>query len=55
MHTTRYPVDVRFTHDALLALFAAAERGDIGQGGRYDRRGAAINVWSHPLICDNQH
>jgi len=32
----------------LLALFEAAERGDVDTGGRYDRRGAAINVGSHP-------
>ena len=52
MKTTRYPVDLRSTYDALLALFEAAERGDVEQGGRYDRRGAAINVWSHPWTTD---
>jgi hypothetical protein len=47
MPTTTYPVHVRSPHDALLALFEAAERGDVDKGGRYDQRGAAITVWSH--------
>ena len=47
MATTIVPVDLRYAYDELLALFAAAERGDVEQGGRYDRRGAAITVWSH--------
>jgi hypothetical protein len=52
MKTTRYPVDVRSTHDALLALFEAAEHEDVDKGGRYDQRGAAIHVWSHPWTTD---
>jgi len=52
MQTTRYPVHLSYTHDELLALFEAAERGDVDTGGRYDRRGAAINVWSHPWTTD---
>jgi hypothetical protein len=47
MQTTTYPVDLRYTHDALLTLFEAAERADVEPGGRYDRRGAAMLVWSH--------
>jgi hypothetical protein len=52
MKTTRYPVDVHSTHDELLALFEAAEREDVDKGGRYDRRGAAITVWSHAWTTD---
>jgi hypothetical protein len=52
MQTATYPVHLRYTHDELLALFEAAERGDIDKGGRYDQRGAAINVWSHAWTND---
>jgi hypothetical protein len=52
MPTTTYPVHLRYTHDELLALFEAAERGDVDKGGRYDQRGAAINVWSHAWTND---
>jgi hypothetical protein len=52
MQSTKYPVDLRYTHDALLALFEAAERAHVDKGGRYDRRGAAINVWSHAWTTD---
>jgi len=47
MATTIVPVDLRYAYDELLALFEAAERGDVDNGGRYERRGAAITVWSH--------
>jgi hypothetical protein len=52
MKTTRYPVDLRSTHDEWLALFEAAEHGDVDKDGRYDPRGAAINVWSPPWTTD---
>ena len=52
MKTTTYPVDLRSTHDEWLALFEAAERGDVDKGGRYDQRGAAVNIWSHPWTTD---
>ena len=45
-------MDLRYTRDELLALFDAAERRDVEQGGRYDRCGAAIIVWSHPWTTD---
>src|SRR5437763_700020 len=48
MKTTMHTVDLRYTHDELLALFDAAERRDVEHGGRYDRRGATLIVWSHP-------
>ena len=52
MQSTMYPVDLRYTHDELLTLFEAAEREDVEKGGRYDRRGAAIVVWSHAWTTD---
>jgi hypothetical protein len=52
MQTTMHAVDLRYTHTELLALFAAAERLDVEKGGRYDRRAAAINVWSHAWTTD---
>jgi hypothetical protein len=50
--TTEYHVDFRYTRDELLALFALANREDVEQGGRYDARSAAINIWSHSWIND---
>src|SRR6266704_2157775 len=47
METTRHKVDLRYTQRELLALFDTAEREDVEQGGRYDKRGGAITVWSH--------
>jgi hypothetical protein len=52
MQTIMHAVDLRYPHDELLALFAAAERWDVEKGGRYDRRAAAINVWSHAWTTD---
>ena len=34
METTRYPVDVRYTHAEWLTLFDAVERRDVEYGGR---------------------
>jgi hypothetical protein len=48
VQSTKYPMDLCYTYEELLALFETAERQDVDNGGRYDRRGAAINVWSHP-------
>ncbi len=50
MNTTRHKVNLRYTRQELLALFDTAEREDMEQGGRYDKRGGAINVWSHSWI-----
>ena len=55
MPSTMVPVDLRSTHDELLRLFEAAERHTVEKGGRYDRRGAAINIWSHPWTTDAPH
>jgi hypothetical protein len=35
------------TKPQLLLLFAVANQEDVEQGGRYDARSAAINIWSH--------
>ena len=47
MLTTRYPVDFAYTDQELQALFRYAYAHDVEQGGRYDARSAAINVWAH--------
>jgi hypothetical protein len=47
MVTTRYLVDFTYTRPELDALFRYAREHDVEQGGRYDARSAAINVWSH--------
>jgi hypothetical protein len=31
-------------------MWDRAERFDVDQGGRFDRRGAAVLVWSAPLV-----
>jgi hypothetical protein len=48
MDTTMHTVDLRYTHQELMALCDVASREDVDAGGRYDCRGGAINVWSHP-------
>jgi hypothetical protein len=45
--TTRHAVDLAYTRAELQALFAYARTHDVEQGGHYDARSAAINVWSH--------
>src|SRR2546426_3106093 len=47
MRTTRHPVDFPYTHQEQQALFRLAHEHDVEQGGRYDARSAAINIWSH--------
>lgn len=47
MDTTTHTVDLRYEKEELLALFELASKEDVDEGGRYDRRGGAINVWSH--------
>jgi hypothetical protein len=53
--TAAFPVAWRYTHDELLRLFQAASHGDVDKGGRYDARGAAINIWSHSWHNDATH
>jgi hypothetical protein len=48
--TTKHRVDLRYTRKQLLQLFTVANQEDVEQGGRYDARSAAINVWSHSWI-----
>lgn len=47
MLTSTYPVELGYHRDDLLALFATASQADVEDGGRYDARGAAINIWTH--------
>jgi hypothetical protein len=47
MLTTRHAVAFAYTRPELEALFRYANDHDVEQGGRYDARSAAINVWSH--------
>jgi hypothetical protein len=47
MLTTRHPVDFPYTRAELEALFRYANEHDVEQGGRYDARSAAVNIWSH--------
>jgi hypothetical protein len=47
MLTTRHPVDFAYTRPELEALFRYARAHDVEQGGRYDARSAAINLWAH--------
>ena len=49
MKSQIHAVDLRYTKEELLILFDQATKEDVEQGGgRYDCRGGAINVWSHP-------
>jgi hypothetical protein len=41
MFSTKYSVDFRYTHEELLALFAAAEHGDVDKGRGYGQRGGS--------------
>jgi hypothetical protein len=50
--TTRHPVDFADTIQELQALFRYAHDHDVEQGGRYDARSAAINVWSPHWLND---
>jgi hypothetical protein len=52
MLTTRHAVDFAYTRPELEALFRYARAHDVEQGGRYDARSAAINVWSHHWAND---
>ena len=47
MHTTKRRVDLPYRPDDLHALFALAKQEDVDDGGRYDVRSAAINIWTH--------
>jgi hypothetical protein len=50
MLTTHHAVDFAVTRQELDALCRYAH--DVEQGGRYDARSAAINVWSHHWAND---
>ena len=43
-----HPVDLRYTKEELLTLFALATKEDVDLGGHYHCQGGAITVWPHP-------
>jgi hypothetical protein len=47
MLTTRQPVDFPYTRPELDALFHYARAHAVENGGHYDARSAAVNIWSH--------
>lgn len=50
MNTTTHAVTLRYTETEIHTIFATANAEDVEQGGRYDARSAAINIWSHSWI-----
>jgi hypothetical protein len=46
--STTHPVDLRYTKEELLTIFAIATKEDVDLGGHYNCQGGAITVWSHP-------
>jgi hypothetical protein len=52
MNTTMHLVDFPYTQPELEALFRYANEHDVENGGRYDARSAAINLWSHHWLND---
>jgi hypothetical protein len=47
MRTTQHTVAFSYTRPELDGIFRLAHAEDVEQGGRYDARSAAINVWTH--------
>jgi hypothetical protein len=47
MNSTLHCVDFPYTQAELEAIFRYAHAHDVENGGRYDARSAAMNVWSH--------
>jgi len=43
-----HQVDLRYTKEELLTIFAIATKEDVDLGGHYNCQGGAIHVWSHP-------
>ena len=48
MSTQMHRVDLRYTKEELLTIFAVATKEDVDHRGHYECRGGAIYVWSHP-------
>jgi hypothetical protein len=44
---TRHAVDLCYSQEELLTIFAVATREDVDLGGHYHCHGGAIHVWSH--------
>src|SRR3989442_8344736 len=47
VNTRMHKVDLRYERREFVALFDPAEKEDVDKGGRYDKRGGAIIIWSH--------
>ena len=45
---TRHVVDLRYSQEELLTIFAVATKEDVDLGGHYHCHSGAIHVWSHP-------
>ena len=48
MKSQMHLVDLRYTKEELLTLFAIATQEDVDLGGHYQYHGGAIHLWSHP-------
>ena len=48
MKSQMHRVDLRYTKEELLTIFAVATKEDVDLGGHYNCQGRAIHVWSHP-------
>jgi hypothetical protein len=52
MLITGHSIDFAYTPQELQALFRYSHDHDVEQGGRYDARSVAINMWSHHWLND---
>jgi len=43
-----HQVDLLYTKEELLTIFAIATKEDVDLGGHYNCHGGAISIWSHP-------
>ena len=48
MKSQMHQVDLCYTKEELLTIFAVATKEDVDLGGHYHCHGGAIHVWSHP-------
>ena len=48
MKSQMHQVDLRYTKEELLTIFAIATQEDVDLGGHYHCYGGAIHLWSHP-------
>jgi len=52
MQTHAVAVRYRYTREELLTVFVLARQEDVEEGGRYDARSAAINMYTHPWTTE---